>query len=381
MINFKKYVNEAKESPIIKAAKDNDYDNVRMYLGDGEKANASTSAGKTPMMFAALNGNVKMGQLLKEEGGSINSSDNKGITVLMTAVKAGKTEFVEWLINEKVSLDDKCSDKFMPTALAAAIYNKKGPIIELLVNAGASIRTSINGNDNLLNSAMNYGNSLKTIKFLMDKGVSSYNMVDSFYRDPKFKHLAYEEFEKGNCSSSVAYEFIEHKLGWWYGDIKDPYFTNKTLSQAIKTYRLDSDKNLYKLLTDTEFFEAASLIAPNIKFNDDEIAKIIDNYSNNVSRLKTLNIDIPNVLKVKKQLCDASLHGFEDMANYLMDNGVTLDGIDNDMLSTICSTRFTSDRTMRRVAELIIRAGLEDKALAIAKRGMGYTNSFENYLI
>ena len=65
-------------TPIIKAAVENNFEEMRSMLLKGTSANTPDGNGKTALMYAANTGNADMVQLLLENKGNPNQPDKNG---------------------------------------------------------------------------------------------------------------------------------------------------------------------------------------------------------------------------------------------------------------------------------------------------------------
>lgn len=364
MQSFKEYLITEKESPILKAAQKNDYNEVRMLLGDGEPASAQNRGGKTPMMFAAAKGNIKMAELLQDEGAGIESYDNTGITVLMTAAKAGKTDFVKWLIKQKVNLDATRRSDWESNALAVAIYSKKGPIIELLLDAGASTNFRMDGR-NLFTAAYVCDNVPKTLKMMMDNGISgnvdmsNKHIILSMVNDKKFSDLAFIIFEDG-ISGSDTIEFLSDCI-----KNKHSYFNDRRIEDVIKDKGLETNKDLYRLLIAYDFTSPAALIAPNVDFSESESIEI---YSRDLKTALYINPTVSNTSAFLDFLVKSCKHGYDELVQHLLSNGVTLDNITDEQMYTLEVSRLSDGSTMRQLAKELKRIGKDDQMLELQRK-------------
>ncbi|HEX7018160.1 MAG TPA: ankyrin repeat domain-containing protein [Patescibacteria group bacterium] len=93
---------------------------------------------RTPLMWAAITGDIELTEKLIDLGAEINLSDEEGFTALHLAAKENNKVIVELLIKNKADIDAK--DKFGNTPLWRATYNSrgKGELITLLIKSGAN---------------------------------------------------------------------------------------------------------------------------------------------------------------------------------------------------------------------------------------------------
>ncbi|MCI0489794.1 MAG: ankyrin repeat domain-containing protein [Blastocatellia bacterium] len=93
----------------------------------------------TPLMRAALTGDIDTLSLLLDEGADPNARDPDGRTALMDATFAGHTNIVAALLESKADPDAKDIDGW--TALMEAASKGHTDIVKLLLSAGADART------------------------------------------------------------------------------------------------------------------------------------------------------------------------------------------------------------------------------------------------
>ena len=74
-------------TPMIKAAVENNFEDMRSLLLKGSSANTTDANGKTALMYAANSGNADMDQLLLENKGNPNQPDKNGNAPLFSAAE------------------------------------------------------------------------------------------------------------------------------------------------------------------------------------------------------------------------------------------------------------------------------------------------------
>ncbi len=77
---------------------------ITLLLDCGAGVNSRDTHGRTPLMWAAIKGNVPTLRLLIERGAQINAADEKGDTALMRAASCGRTEAVTYLIESGANI-------------------------------------------------------------------------------------------------------------------------------------------------------------------------------------------------------------------------------------------------------------------------------------
>jgi len=80
---------------------------VALLLDSGAGVNSRDTAGRTPLMWAAVGGNVPMMRLLIERGAEINAVCGYGGTALMRAAGGGRMETVRFLIEHGADVNAK----------------------------------------------------------------------------------------------------------------------------------------------------------------------------------------------------------------------------------------------------------------------------------
>ena len=78
---------------------------VKSLLADGIDVNAATVTGRTAMMAASFNGNIRVVRALLAYGADVNVADNMGSTALMDAVIFGSEELVKLLLTAGANVD------------------------------------------------------------------------------------------------------------------------------------------------------------------------------------------------------------------------------------------------------------------------------------
>ncbi|PJZ68129.1 hypothetical protein CH373_17940 [Leptospira perolatii] len=117
---------------------------VKFLIENGASVSASSTKNeKTALHIAAESGNIEMGKLLldnkawyKSKSSLVNSRMKDGTTPLLLAIKKGKSEFVHFLIEEGVDVNEKTSDGKSPLHIAKAAHQAK--IVKLLTSAGGT---------------------------------------------------------------------------------------------------------------------------------------------------------------------------------------------------------------------------------------------------
>ncbi len=87
----------------------NQLENCRYLISKGANVNAKNSEGETPLMNAALNGNLALCELLIENGAEVNAVDNNGVTAVIEASINRHYDVRDYLISKGAKYDpDEC---------------------------------------------------------------------------------------------------------------------------------------------------------------------------------------------------------------------------------------------------------------------------------
>jgi ankyrin repeat protein len=107
----------------------------------GAYLNLSDKYGCTPLMHAAMKGEVELVKLLSEAGADLNLSDKYGSTPLMYAAMRGEVELVKML--SEAGADLNLQDPSGRSALSIAISVGNLEIVEILVKSGVDANVYI----------------------------------------------------------------------------------------------------------------------------------------------------------------------------------------------------------------------------------------------
>ena len=157
---------------LISAARGNDLAGVCEYLRRGANVDAQESEWRyykrTPLMIAAMDGNLELGKLLRRNGADVNlqvgnynnSVDahhyqgNRRMPALHYAAGAGRKEFVEWLLSEGANV--RALQALPRDALWEAAFWGRPEIVRILLAAGADANKLATGENLALWDAVHH---------------------------------------------------------------------------------------------------------------------------------------------------------------------------------------------------------------------------------
>lgn len=126
------------------------------------------STGRTPLHWAAMEGNVAIAELLLNGGVDKEAKDDRGDTALLVAAARGNEGVIRVLLN--VGVDKEAKDGRGDTALlVAARWGKEG-VAKVLLDGGVNMEAKNNRGDTALLVAANGGNE-GVVQELLDRGV------------------------------------------------------------------------------------------------------------------------------------------------------------------------------------------------------------------
>jgi ankyrin repeat protein len=173
--------------------KDNTYEIIKLIKN--EDINSYDIQDNTYLLYAIKYGRLDIVQLLVQKGAQLNNiiKNDKKYTALHAAVEGGHTPIVEFLINYKQEKDFFNFNQFIDavdkngnTALHGAVYNNNLEIVEFLINNSAGVNIKNNDGNTALHLAIS-SNSLVIIKILIENGADEnlLNNIINFNNETK----------------------------------------------------------------------------------------------------------------------------------------------------------------------------------------------------
>uniref|UniRef100_A0A6C0JX86 Uncharacterized protein n=1 Tax=viral metagenome TaxID=1070528 RepID=A0A6C0JX86_9ZZZZ len=159
------------KSELIRAIKIKYIGIVQLLLNKVADINAKDRNGRTPLMHAAMNGNLEIVKLLLDEGANINAIDIYNQTPLMYAARRGNLEIVQLLLGKALESGNKdyinLNNTKDLTALDLANENNHMKIVKLLLDNPETIvpkNFTLNPKDTSSQEYLDAENTLGTIR-------------------------------------------------------------------------------------------------------------------------------------------------------------------------------------------------------------------------
>lgn len=154
---------------LVRAARNNDPDEVKAQLSAGSSVNSTDGTGTTALHNAAYFGNLEMLKLLMEKGAGIEVKNNRGMTPLLSACGSpfSATDVLDCLIAAGANL--KAADNDGRTALIFSIVYQKTDFVKKLLEQDADINQANLYGMTPLALAAGRGN-YTIVKLLLDRG-------------------------------------------------------------------------------------------------------------------------------------------------------------------------------------------------------------------
>lgn len=122
-------------TPLMRAAIQGDVARIRKLLAEGADVNALSPDGLTALLYAAGGKSLEAAQILLVAGANVSRATNHGATPLMTASGSGNLRMVNVLL--KAGANPNARDADGHTALWIAAQSSNWEIVKILKQAGA----------------------------------------------------------------------------------------------------------------------------------------------------------------------------------------------------------------------------------------------------
>ena len=151
---------------LFQAIRRGDTELLSTLLRQGTPVNLRTADGTTPLMYAALRGNLGSVKLLLEHGADPNAVNDAKVTAIHWG--AGDLQKVQLLVERGADLNVP-SDLGNTPLIVASAYAESTSVVALLLSHGADFTAKNKRGYTAVNSAVAAGN-LETVKLLVSKG-------------------------------------------------------------------------------------------------------------------------------------------------------------------------------------------------------------------
>ena len=146
----------------------------------GAYVNGQNEKGVTPLIIAAMNDDVVAVRLLLKHGAWVDHAADDNVSAIDYAIGSCNTQLVELLLAAGVSSTDSSfkvdskgaaqkKDAKLLGYLYTAIFLKKAPIVEMLINAGCDVNARSEGEETALMLAVEVGSD-DMVNILIKKG-------------------------------------------------------------------------------------------------------------------------------------------------------------------------------------------------------------------
>ncbi len=148
------------------AIKQNNIENVKMYIKGKYNLNGFDTDGNTPLGVSAVTGNLRIARLLVENGAKVNAWNVDKMMPLHLAVKNDRTEMIAFLLGKGADVNGKADNHFTPHQYNALQGNSE--ITRILIVRGATVNAKDSDGSTPLHYASSQG-FIKVVKVLIEK--------------------------------------------------------------------------------------------------------------------------------------------------------------------------------------------------------------------
>ena len=166
---------------LIESSLKGDTATVQKLLEKGINPNTTDEAAISPLMFAALSGNIDIGKALVEKGANVNARDDDGRTPLFFAATKGHLRVVEFLVEHKADVDPK--DYRGATLLSKSTRHETFTEKAQAIFDSTEVATKDKVAVTPLMSAKNNGHD-EVVKFLLSRGAKDVDISNLVITTP-----------------------------------------------------------------------------------------------------------------------------------------------------------------------------------------------------
>ncbi|MGQ7273453.1 ankyrin repeat domain-containing protein [Marinobacter sp. V034] len=161
-------VTQASASPLVQAAIGGDVDQVQSLASSGASLNVVTAQG-TPLTAAAANGHDRVAWFLLKQGANPNLQDGNGVTPLIAAAAEGSQRLVKLLLSAGADVNASGGSGQTPVGAAAEAGNLS--VVKTLLGAGGNVNIAPDGKSLLMHVVDN--GDLLTAEVLIAAGADA----------------------------------------------------------------------------------------------------------------------------------------------------------------------------------------------------------------
>jgi hypothetical protein len=148
----------------LRAAENNDFRTICLFLGSGINADTRDERGWTPLMISAFNGNAEIAALLIRSGADVHTTDNAGYGPMHWAAFNGYTNVIKLLIEREADVNARSQHGWTPLLQGAT----RGHVAACwaLISGGADVNLASNDGWTPLHKACANGHG-KVVRLLL----------------------------------------------------------------------------------------------------------------------------------------------------------------------------------------------------------------------
>ncbi len=162
-------------APLHAAIQANDVEMVRLLVQYGAKVNKKSGYGNSFLYDAASDATIEIVKILVEAGANVNRKTDFG-SPIQAALKEGKTEIVDYLIEHGADLESRTNWVWghkvdaSSTPIFSALASGDGKLIQKLIDEGADIHVIGDRGNTLLHIAAEKGLT-RWVKYFLEQGM------------------------------------------------------------------------------------------------------------------------------------------------------------------------------------------------------------------
>jgi hypothetical protein len=141
--------------------------NSAMLVAEMDNVSAKDSRGRTPLHYAASNGDKGVIEVLVSNKADVEAINDEGRTVLEEAAYMGKWEVVQWFVDHGADINAKCTE----TVMHQAVVSGNLEVVQWLADHGADVKAKNKLGRTVLYRAGHAGR-LEMVLWLVDHGAA-----------------------------------------------------------------------------------------------------------------------------------------------------------------------------------------------------------------